>query len=630
MSEGRGPARLRRFLAVLVLAGLTAAVAASGAAAHATLLRSDPADGSTVDAAPETVRLWFDEELVPRFSGAEVLDARGNAVPGVRLEVVEADKLIVLTLPDELRHGLYTIDWKVLSAEDAHFRRGIVVLGVGAGLRASPGAAERSRDDVSAVDVVLRWANVGTLAFLVGSLAVSWFVFGPLAGGDTQAAASARRARRRLLTWSAAAAAFGATLGVGLLARQAATLAEAGPESALLDVARDFLLDTRSGSLLLAREGLLLGCLGVLLVGRRRSPAAAIRVAAGLAVAVAAVEVLGGHAASISPNTGLVVAVATGHVLGAGLWIGGLAAGLVALWPLIGAERRKESAALARAAWRRFGVLAGVGVAVLAASGLYYAGRQVASIDALLTTLYGQALLAKIGLMLAAGAIGAVNGAILRRGRTNLPLRRLRFLLALELSLGVAVLAAVGVLTAGVPPRGPEFAPAPRTEAVPTSMSRTAKDVLVTMTARPNRAGPNVFQVIAASSRRPPPAEITGVTLRFRGPGGASEQAALFEVEPGRYRTSGSYLTEAGTWRVDVEVKRTGTADVAAVFDWQVAPPAGRSVLVSDKPIGPIFTTAAIIIVVLGIGLAPWILRRRRHPGWDAREPRLAPARNLP
>ena len=177
-------------------------------------------------------------------------------------------------------------------------------------------------------------------------------------------------------------------------------------------------------------------------------------------------------------------------------------AAIVAFWPLRGEERL----ALARASLRRFGILAALSVGVLGATGLYYAGRQVASLDSLLTTLYGQALLAKIGLLLVAGALGLLNAmlvhpglaarlaAILGRpsGWTPLARRRLRPLLLAEVSAGLAVLAAAALLTATIPARGPEFAPAATgfPTNVRSSRSLAAEDVVVTLSARPNRAGP--------------------------------------------------------------------------------------------------------------------------------------------
>jgi copper transport protein len=178
-----------------------------------------------------------------------------------------------------------------------------------------------------------------------------------------------------------------------------------------------------------------------------------------------------------------------------------------------------------------------------------------------------------------------------------------------ELIVGIAVLAAAGVLATAVPARGPEFAPTanPKTP-LPGWLSVRADDLLVTLTAKPNRVGTNVFQAIVGSAQRPPPGEVLGVTLRFRR-GAETAVAPMTEVGPGRYRVSGDYLNQAGRWEVDVDVDRTRSADAVAPFDWRTAPAAGRAVVVSNRPFGPLLTALSIILLV-GVLAASAILLR--------------------
>ena len=123
----RGPPR--RLLAAVGFTLLVALVVVPSALAHATFVRSDPEDGSSVTRSPPTIRIWFSEGIVPRFSGAKILSERGR---DVRLTSVraDADGLLVLTPASKLDRGLYTVDWDVLSAEDGHLRRGFVVFTV--------------------------------------------------------------------------------------------------------------------------------------------------------------------------------------------------------------------------------------------------------------------------------------------------------------------------------------------------------------------------------------------------------------------------------------------------------------------------------------------------------------------
>jgi putative copper export protein len=110
-------------------------------------------------------------------------------------------------------------------------------------------------------------------------------------------------------------------------------------------------------------------------------------------------------------------------------------------------------------------------VGLLIASGFYSIGRQVTSLDAMLTTLYGRALIVKVALVLCVGAFGLPNSSMLhprlsaplarlpRRpsGWTPLSLKRLPALVIAESTLGLLVLLATGVMLASPPAHGPQI-----------------------------------------------------------------------------------------------------------------------------------------------------------------------------
>jgi copper transport protein len=281
---------------------------------------------------------------------------------------------------------------------------------------------------------------------------------------------------------------------------------------------------------------------------------------------------------------------------------------------------------MARASWGRFSGLAVLSVGLLVATGLYNTGRQVASLDALIGTLYGQALLLKIGLVLGVGLVGLLNSMLLHPrlsaplarwlhrppGWTSLGLNQLPRLVLLEAGLGLLVILATGVITAVPPARGPEFEVA--AGEIPGALDQMADDMLVTFSAKPNRPGQNVFTIRAVSTHRPPPAEVMRVILRFTYLGqemGRTSTDAV-EIEPGLYQVGGSYLSLAGDWQVQVVVRRRGIEDRVAQFNWVVAPPGpARPVIISRRSLEPILTiTAGVISLILLIGVGWWGLGR--------------------
>jgi hypothetical protein len=149
--------------------------------------------------------------------------------------------------------------------------------------------------------------------------------------------------------------------------------------------------------------------------------------------------------------------------------------------------------------------------------------------------------------------------------------------------------------------------------------------MVITLSSKPNRPGQNVFTVFASSTRRPAPAEIARVILRFsyKDQESGRVSADAEEVEPGRFLLGGSYLSLAGNWQVDVVVRRLGLEDSVAHFDWTVAPPGvPRPVVFSNIPLEPILTLAAagVILLILLVALLIWLRGHRASSGYQTPE----------
>lgn len=630
-----------QWLIAAAIAILIATIPAPAVQAHASLLRSDPADGANLAESPREIHLWFDETISPQFSSAQLFDS--NSQP-VEISGVQADPddptLLILTLP-ELPSGVYSVLWKVLSGTDGHFSQGLLVFGVGE--TGDPGAAvaiDAKTLPPPVPEVILRWFNFSLLAGLVGAMAMVFLVLAPSGNrfNGGQAVDTIRHlARQRVLAWAGWCAGLALVVGVGLLIWQAIALLGTLPAgTSFQSVGWQMLAGTHWGSMWLIRQIVLLALTSLLFwlyrssrnrhgapemprhdgAGREPSLPKFPALLTGLLLLVlVVVQALTSHAAALTLNTTLALVVDAVHLLAASLWLGGLLALVIGLLPLIRRQTdRPDFTALVQASWRPFSRVAAVSVFLLIATGLYSTGRQVASVDALITSLYGQALLGKISLMLMVSALGLFNSMLLhptlaaplawllRRpvGWTPWPVRKLPTLVLIEVSLGLFVFLITGLVTAAPAPRGPEYTVAP--EEVPTALSQTVDDVVVTLLVKPNRPGQNVFTVFAASIRRPPPAEILRIIVRFTflGQEMGRVSAKTEEVEPGRFLVTGNYLSLAGPWQIDVVVRRKGVEDSVARFDWLVAPPgATRPVLISKHHLEPILTGMAAVAILL-------------------------------
>jgi copper transport protein len=628
-------------LLLAICAGLLAAMlSASPAAAHAVLVRSDPADNASLSESPRQIRLWFTETISARFSTAELLDVNGDPV---RISSIARDPQdatsLVLDLP-ELPAGIYSLSWRVHSEVDAHYTRGLIVFGVGAEVSSAAFTAARPTPSIPLFEVILRWINYSVLAGLTGGIAVSLFILPRLPDRpETRLDFGALRRRvRKWIFWCLIALIAGALLALFWQAVAARDSLPAGtPLSSILS---QLLIASRWGAAWLARGVLLLFMVFLLWISRDEQPsegpgaaggAATMRstlitsavlmiCAAGLTLLQAAT----GHAAAVNPGSAASLASDFIHLMTASFWVGGLLALLVGSLPVV-LRSRQDRSELLRTVWRPFSWLAAASVLALIATGIYNTGLQVASLDALLTTSYGKALLGKVALMLLVGCAGLVNSLAINPALAApiaklfhraeawppLPLRRLPYLMAVEAGLGLFVFLFVGYLTASPPARGPEFNPP--AEALPDSLSQQVEDLLVSLSVKPNIPGANVINIRVASTRRPPPAEVLRVITRFTyldlDLGTVTADAE--ETEPGMYRLGGNYLSLAGPWEVEVAVRRRGLEDSVARFEWMVASPAARPVMVSAKPLEPVTTAAALGVLALLLGAATIVLIRK-------------------
>src|SRR5690606_39917329 len=112
-----GPApdhRLRAVVVALLLVAVGLAGFATPAGAHASLVSTDPADGATVDAPPETVTLTFTEPVSLGAGGVEVLDDSGEPVH--EGEAVARDRQVTVGMRPDLDEGTYVISYRGPSA----------------------------------------------------------------------------------------------------------------------------------------------------------------------------------------------------------------------------------------------------------------------------------------------------------------------------------------------------------------------------------------------------------------------------------------------------------------------------------------------------------------------------------
>ncbi|MCL4559830.1 MAG: copper resistance protein CopC [Chloroflexi bacterium] len=612
---------LRLFLATLAIIILATTLPGT-VSAHAEVIRSYPPDNSVVKQAPKQVQLWYSEAVAVNFITIQILDIQGQTVPTTSHRDNTDPTLVVIDLPT-LGSGLYSIKWKVLSAQDGHFAQGLIVFGVGEGINLTNGATRQTEQPVNWIGSLFRWILYIGLSGLIGSLLVILLVVqkGPNQIEETSLSELRYSARQRLWRWAGWMACLALIAGFAQLAQQVfdsispfvvntSTLTAIGQISA-----------TPWGYAWQARQLLLVGILVLITWNgqREQTGKSTLWRSVGILLCLLLVIVsltLTGHAAVVSTPV-IAVIVDSFHLFAISLWVGGVVALAVGLVPIVGNQamdiyETEPGQRLLRQYFGAYSRFAAVSVGIVIGTGIFSSAQQVYSPDALIETFYGRTLVFKIllvGIVGLAGltnslilhpALASVPGRILRKpeGWTLLPLRNLPTIIRIEAILGLVVLALSGLLTSNPPAYGIEFQSAAVNQ--PDQGSKLIGDLLINLSIKPNHPGQNLFYITAVSSRRPAPAEVLRVIVRMRyQEQDLGQQEAI--VEPtgnDDYRFGSNNLSLPGRWAIDVVVRRKGVPDITATFDWNVLP-VSRPVLISAQPFKPVLAPLGLTIIWL-------------------------------
>lgn len=392
---------------------------ATGVSAHASLVATEPVDGSVLAEAPKTVRLRFNEDVVPGV--IRLIDSAGRVRDDTTARVV--DRTIEIVLPSDLPQGTQLVSYRVIS-EDGHPVGGSMVFSIGAATAAATVPAEPS-----SVGWLIWLARIGIYIGLFAGVGGTFFVCW----------IAPARAASNLIAAALAVGLAGIVPSLGLQGLDVLDL----PLGAIATPAvwNSALATSLGPSLLIAAAALAAAMLGLRTtsVTAARTLSAVAMVAAGLSLAAT------GHAATASPQWLTRTAVFV-HGVGVAFWLG-------ALLPLAAIGWRGDAPLLR--VLQRFSRLAVPVVAVLVLTGLMLAVIELESIGALVQTSYGQILSVKLALVLVLLGFAALNRlyltpALARDGSNRRPLVRS---IVLEGVAAMAILAVVAGWRFTVPPR---------------------------------------------------------------------------------------------------------------------------------------------------------------------------------
>ena len=550
------------------------------AMAHAILQSTTPARGVTVKSEPKLVMFRFNEPVESSFGAVRVFDAKGRQVESGSVSRPRGQSSVAIGLTPRLPQGSYTATYRVISA-DSHPVSGGFVFSIG-----KPGVLPKTVAQLTANDKVGETTQIGfgiargvsyaAIALAIGALAFLVAIWLPalssVAGGDARWLEASERFSRRLRNFLMIALAAGALSEACQLVFQGATgtggtFWSAADRSVLREV-----IHTRFGTVhlldLIAFAAFLMlavprgwapvlrpASVGATGLAAPRFGRAELLLMGTLAAFLAISPALAGHAATQSPS-GLLIPIDILHVMAMSIWVGGLLV-LVAVLPVATrALDAPDRTRLLAATLLRFSPLALAAVCAILASGLVQAYEHVRSVDNLIHTGYGRAVLAKMLLLVVLIGLGAYNrqrsvpglkklaadGA--PPGAAGLGLRRS---LRSEVALLAVVIAVTSVLVS--------YAPATARSTGPFSTTKTLGPLELQMTVDPARTGTNGMHFYLLNAKNG--SQFTGskefsaqISLPSKSIGPLKLDAR--KAGPGHYVAPGVDFVPGGKWKVQI------------------------------------------------------------------------------
>lgn len=549
MPAARDHRGLRRVAALVAVAAFFAGALPPATQAHAFLIRSDPAAGARLLSAPPQLSLYFTE---PYVRGSEHVTVRRADGTEIVLPAPSGDLAVIRQpLPPRLR-GIFVVSWRVVS-DDGHLSAGEFAFSAGAN-GALP-SVSTSAVPTPWSQVIVSWLFFVGLALGVGGILSELLVWG----------------RERPRAPVAIGVAVAALSSLSLFVLLAGAPANGGFAAGLHGDALRAALATRPGALTLGVLAAVIAAALLVSVGRARVLALVPLAAAAVLTSVR------GHAGT--SGHWWAPAIDSIHLLAAAAWAGAL------VHLVLVVVRAPDRAAAGGLAIRRSSRFALPTVLVIVMSGVLNAFGEFRSVGSVFHTSYGQTLVVKTALVLAALAVAAASRVLALPAGAGIKLPLLRRLTLSESALVFAVLAAVGLLVNLAPPRTsaaaappvPALRPAER--AIPTGpfvVAHEDGELAVGFAARPAGTGRLELTATIIDGAGDGAA---GLELSARLRSATESSGPAVPCGPGCYRVT---LAFTGTPRVALlAIRRLGHRPSVVRFDFPSRwppPPAARLV----------------------------------------------------
>ncbi|EJR55934.1 hypothetical protein IIM_01026 [Bacillus cereus VD107] len=523
---------IRRLGAWVLIVCVCIILIPKSASAHAYVVKSNPTENEMLKKAPSVVKIEFDEDIqVSRFNTLFVRDSSGKRVDLKDAHIDKSNKkLLEAGLKENLKNGLYSVQWKAISA-DGHPIQGVIPFRIG--------SAEAGTDDIKVEEmgyvpkidmIVERGILYTSFSLFLGVLFFNLIIYKGK-GIEVQS-------RSKKIIWISLFGIFISLLfNLPLQAKMNADVSWLEAFDPLL--LKETLQLSVFGYVWITQIALISTLMIVTYFAMKREKLSSFKVWSiplVLFISLLIMKALNSHAYGLKFKE-IAIAMDFLHLFAASLWIGGLSSIILLL------RKEDDKWTMYWDAIKRFSPWATGAVIVILITGLFNSTFFIPTIHSLFDTKYGLALLTKILLFVCMGILGIFHYV---KGRMRAQ-KRLGASVKVEFIVGIIVFIIVAfmtnVQTPPMPPTGPF-----------TESKQVDNGYELTLHVSPNKVGQNTFHINIKDENGQPVTDMEQIVLTTEsldmnmGKGSFKVSA----VSPGEYEAEGMYINMTGNWNIHV------------------------------------------------------------------------------
>lgn len=169
-------------LTIVVISSFIAIPNIPSSYAHAFIVKSEPAPSQSLSTPPDKVNVYFSDPVDIKYSQLKILDSDGKQIQIGDQQYINGDQsTLSVSLPPNLKDGIYTVSTKVLDQTDGHVTENAYVFGVGQVVPQNLATSTSSNyQEVSIPEAAARFPSLVGQVIVAGIVSSTLWLWGPI------------------------------------------------------------------------------------------------------------------------------------------------------------------------------------------------------------------------------------------------------------------------------------------------------------------------------------------------------------------------------------------------------------------------------------------------------------------